>query len=169
MRTLVKKDQAKFEKLDLNRVIQDVVRLLHSDTVIRKVQIVLDSDSGLRSVRGDAVQLQQVMLNLLLNAFDAMNDVSESERVVCIRTRQHTTDTLQIEVCDRGTGIHPERLARLFEPFQTTKQEGLGLGLSISRSIVGAHGGRLWGVNNPDRGATFPFTVPIHSAIGNTE
>jgi two-component system sensor kinase FixL len=104
----------------------------------------------------------------MLNAFDAMKDVSESERTVCIRTRRANAGAVQIEVSDRGTGIHPERLARLFEPFQTTKLDGLGLGLSISRSILEAHGGRLWVINNPDRGATFCFTLPICSAPPNS-
>jgi PAS domain S-box-containing protein len=159
LRTLVKKDQPKFEKLDLNGMIQDMVRLLHSDTVIRKVRIALDLDSGLRSVRGDSVQVQQVILNLMLNAFDAMKEVPEGERKVSVRTRQ-PDGSIQIEVSDCGTGIHPEQLTRVFEPFQTTKPDGLGLGLSISRSIVEAHGGRLWVENNPDRGATFYLTLP---------
>ena len=160
LRTLVKKDQPRFELLDLNRVIEDVVRLLHSDTVIRKVRVALDLDSDLRSVQGDSVQMQQVMLNLMLNAFDAMKEVPESERKVSVRTRQPGPGVVQIEVEDCGTGIPPEMLPRLFEPFQSTKRDGLGLGLSISRSIVEAHGGRLWAANNTDRGATFCSTVP---------
>jgi PAS domain S-box-containing protein len=164
MRTLIKREDLRFDELELNPLIQDVVRLLHSDTVIRKVQTALDLHGDLRPVRGDSVQLQQVTLNLMLNAFDAMKDVPEGERTVCVRTRPSGASAVQIEVSDRGTGIHPERLARLFEPFQTTKPEGLGLGLAISRSIVEAHGGRLWGMNNPDRGATFCFTVPLFSA-----
>jgi PAS domain S-box-containing protein len=169
LRMLVKKDEPKFETLDLNRLIQDVVRLLRSDTVIRKVGIALDLDSDLRSVRGDSVQLQQVMLNLMLNGFDAMKEVPESERKISVRTRQPDTGLIQIEVSDCGTGIHPEQLARVFEPFQSTKPDGLGLGLSISRSIVEAHAGRLWAENNPDRGATFYLTLPVHSAGPNSE
>jgi C4-dicarboxylate-specific signal transduction histidine kinase len=161
LRTLVKKDQPRFELLDLNRVIEDVVRLLHSDTVIRKVRVALDLDSDLRSVQGDSVQMQQVMLNLMLNAFDAMKEIPESERKVSVRTRQPDPGVVQIEVEDCGTGIPPEMLGRLFEPFQSTKRDGLGLGLSISRSIVEAHGGRLWAANNTDRGATFCSTVPV--------
>ena len=168
LRTLVKKEDLRFDELELHHLVQEVVRLLHSDTVIRKVRIVLDFDKDPHSVRGDAVQLQQVILNLMLNAFDAMKDILESERAVCIRTRLANGSEVQVEVSDRGTGIHPERLARLFEPFQTTKQEGLGLGLAISRTIVEAHGGRLWGINNPDRGATFCFTMPLFSATVNS-
>ena len=166
---LVKNDNIQFEALNLNLLIHDSVRLLHSDAVIRKVQIVLDFRGDLPPVRGDGVQLQQVMFNLLLNAFDAMKEVSEGERTVCLRARQADVGgAIQIEVSDRGTGIKPDRLARLFEPFQTTKPEGLGLGLSISRSIVEAHGGRLWAANNPDRGATFCFTLPLLSTKPNS-
>jgi PAS domain S-box-containing protein len=161
LRAFVKKEELKLELLDLNQVVREGVRLLHSDTVIKKVQIRLDFDSSPRPVRGDSVQLQQVMLNLLLNAFDAMKHVPENERIVRIRTRQPDADSVQIEVHDCGTGIPGDLLARLFEPFQTTKVDGLGLGLSISRSIVETHGGRLWAVNNADRGATFCFTVPV--------
>ena len=167
LRRLVKKDGIQLETLDLNQMIHDAVRLLRSDTVIRKVRIALDFPGDLAPVRGDGVQLQQVMFNLLLNAFDAMKDVPEGERTVCVRARQPDSGAVRIEVSDRGTGIHPEKLARLFEPFQTTKQEGLGLGLSISRSIVEAHGGRLWATNNEDRGATFCFTLPLVSAPAN--
>jgi two-component system sensor kinase FixL len=161
MRTLVKKEDLRFDVLELNQLIQDVVRLLHSDTVIRKVQIVLEFQGDLRPVRGDVVQLQQVMLNLMLNAFDAMKDVAENERKVQVRTRHPEPGVVQIEVEDCGAGIPRNLLARLFEPFQSTKRDGLGLGLSISRSIVETHGGRLWAVNNPDRGATFCYTVPV--------
>jgi two-component system sensor kinase FixL len=164
LRKLVKKDDLQFEPVDLNELIREVARLLHSDTVLRKAQVVLDLQKGFHQVRGDAVQLQQVLINLLLNAFDAMKDVPDGERTVQVRLRQPDASAVQIEVSDRGTGIHPDRLARIFEPFQSTKQEGLGLGLSICRSIVEAHGGRLWGGNNPDRGATFCFTMPLFSA-----
>ena len=161
LRKLVKKDELQFDLLDLRRVIHDVERLLHSDMVIKKVQLVLVLDSDLPPVCGDSVQLKQVMFNLLLNAFDAMKDVAENERKVHVCARQPDTGVVQIEVKDCGTGIPPELLARLFEPFQSTKRDGLGLGLSICRSIVEAHGGRLWAVNNTDRGATFCFAVPV--------
>jgi len=165
LRKLVKKDELQFEPVDLDQLIRDVARLLHSDTVIRKVRIALHSHAESRMLRGDAVQLQQVLLNLLLNAFDAMKDVEEDDRIVTVRTRQIYAGSVQIAVSDRGTGIEPQRLARLFEPFQTSKPDGLGLGLSICRSIVEGHGGRLWAENNPDRGATFCFTVPVDPRV----
>jgi PAS domain S-box-containing protein len=161
MRALVRKDEPQLEPLDLNHVISDVVRLLHSDMLVRKVQIALELAPELRTANGDNAQLQQVMLNLVLNAFDAMKDVPEGKRTVIVRTRQLDAASLRVEVSDVGTGISPDRLANLFEPFRSSKREGLGLGLSISRSIVEAHKGRLWAENNPGHGATLYFTLPV--------
>jgi PAS domain S-box-containing protein len=162
MRALVRKDDPHLEPLDLNRIITDIFRLLHSDMLVRKVRIALELDVELRPVNGDSIQLQQVMLNLVLNAFDAMKDVPEDGRTVIVRTRQLDAATIRVEVSDAGTGISPDRLANLFEPFRSSKREGLGLGLSISRSIVEAHKGRIWAENNPDCGATLYFTLPVH-------
>jgi PAS domain S-box-containing protein len=162
MRALVRKDEPHLEPLDLNRVISDVVRLLHSDMLVRKVQIALELAPKLRPASGDNAQLQQVMLNLVLNAFDAMKDVPEGKRTVILRTRQLDAASIQVEVSDVGTGISPDQLVNLFEPFRSSKREGLGLGLSISRSIVEAHQGRIWAENNPDHGAIFYFTLPVH-------
>jgi two-component system sensor kinase FixL len=164
MRALVRKDEPHMEPLDLNRIIPEVVRLLHSDMLIRKVQIALELDPSLCMTNGDSVQLQQVLLNLVLNAFDAMKDVPEDRRTVTVRTLQPEAGLIRVEVSDCGTGISPERFAKLFEPFLSSKREGLGLGLSISHSIIQAHKGRLWAVNNPDRGATFRFTLPVQEA-----
>ena len=162
MRALVRKDEPHLEPLDLNRVISDIVRLLHSDMLVRKVQIALELAPELRPANGDNAQLQQVILNLVLNAFDAMKDSPDDKRAVIVRTRQPDAASIRVEVSDVGTGISPERLANLFEPFRSSKREGLGLGLSISRSIVEAHKGRLWAENNPDRGVTFYFSLPVH-------
>ncbi|MGO9586414.1 MAG: ATP-binding protein [Limisphaerales bacterium] len=164
MRSLVRKDEPHLESLDLNRLIFDVVRLLHSDMLVRKVQIALELAPELRPANGDNAQLQQVMLNLVLNAFDSMKDVPEGKRTGIVRTRQLDAVLIRVEVSDVGTGISPDRFVNLFEPFRSSKREGLGLGLSISRSIVEAHKGRLWAENNPDRGATFYFTLPVHEA-----
>jgi PAS domain S-box-containing protein len=164
MRALVRKDEPRLESLDLNRVITDIFRLLHSDMLERKVRIALELDLELRPANGDSIQLQQVMLNLVLNAFDAMKDAPEDRRTVIVRTRQLDAATIRVEVSDGGTGISPDRLVNLFEPFRSSKREGLGLGLSISRSIVEAHKGRIWAENNPGAGATFFFTLPVHEA-----
>ena len=166
IRAFVKKDEPRFQSLDLNRVIEEVVRLLHADSQIRKVRIRLELAPNLVPAQGDSVQVQQVVLNLLLNAFDAMKEVPEDGRTVRLRSRQPAAATLQVSISDCGTGVSPERLVNLFEPFHSSKREGLGLGLSISNSIITAHGGRLWAENNPDRGATFHFTLPVYSAGG---
>jgi two-component system sensor kinase FixL len=115
-------------------------------------------------VRGDKVQLQQVMLNLLLNAFDAIRDRAETDREVKVRGQRQDAHLVRVGVRDRGSGLAADKLEQIFQPFYTTKRDGLGMGLSISRSIIEAHGGRLWAENNPDRGATFYFTVPVDMA-----
>jgi PAS domain S-box-containing protein len=164
MRALVRKDEPRLESLDINRVITDIIRLLHSDMLNRKVQIALELHPELRPANGDSIQLQQVMLNLVLNAFDAMKDSADGRRTAIIRTRQLDAASIRVEVSDAGMGISPDRLVNLFEPFRSSKREGLGLGLSISRSILEAHKGRIWAENNPDCGATFYFTLPVHEA-----
>jgi two-component system sensor kinase FixL len=128
----------------------------------------LELKDDLLPVRGDKVQLQQVMLNLMLNAFDAMKD-SAAEREVKLRVAHENTDLIQAAVSDRGTGLSRDKLDKIFQPFYTTKREGLGMGLSICRSIIEAHGGHLWAENNDDHGATFYFTVPIAEQAANPE
>jgi len=162
MRALVRKDEPKLQPLDLNQLIQDVVRLLHSDIVIRRTRIALELQTGMPPIRGDNVQLQQVMLNLLLNAFEAMREVPERNRLVTVRSRLLDLSFGQVEVSDAGTGFSPEGLLKLFEPFRSSKKDGLGLGLSISHSIIEAHRGRLWAENSPAGGATLYFTLPLH-------
>ena len=110
--------------------------------------------------RGDRVQFQQVLLNLIVNAYEAMTDLEPAKRVVTISAAERD-HAIQISVQDRGTGIAPAVLGQLFTPFVTTKEQGLGLGLSICHSIVTAHGGRLWATNNAEGGATFWFSVPV--------
>jgi two-component system sensor kinase FixL len=161
MRALVKKEDLAFVALDLAGVIRDVVQLVHSDAVLRNVRVSFEADSKLPFVRGDKVQLQQVALNLLLNAFDAMKDSPANERQVVMRAETNGTGVVEVSVRDHGAGLTSDKLDKIFQPFYTTKREGLGMGLSISRSIVEAHGGRLWAENNADRGATFYFTVPV--------
>jgi PAS domain S-box-containing protein len=160
MRALVKKEQPAFAPLDLAGVIRDVTALIHSDAILHGVRIVLEVDPGLPPVRGDKVQLQQVVVNLLLNAFAAMRDTPANERVVAVRLQLEGVLTVKVSVRDAGTGLAGDKLDQIFQPFYTTKRDGLGMGLSISRSIIEAHGGRLWAENNSDRGATFYFTVP---------
>ncbi|HWY32859.1 MAG TPA: PAS domain S-box protein, partial [Candidatus Acidoferrum sp.] len=161
MRALVRKDEPDIQSLDINRVISDVARLLHSDILARRMRISLKLNPALGRVKGDSVQLQQVILNLTLNALDAMKDAEESRREVVLRSRRLNDKTVQVEVSDGGTGITADRLVQLFEPFRSSKKEGLGLGLSICRSIIEAHHGRIWADNNVGPGATLFFTLPM--------
>jgi PAS domain S-box-containing protein len=160
MRALVKKEKPEFTSLDVPSIIEEVRRLVHTDAVIRHVRISVDVSHELPHVRGDKIQLQQVLLNLLLNAFDAMKTSPAEERKVLLRAASDGDGMIKISVCDQGTGLPHDKLDKLFEPFFTTKRDGLGMGLSICRSIIEAHGGRLWAENNIGGGATFYFSVP---------
>jgi signal transduction histidine kinase len=165
LRGLLKKGEVELLPLNLNQVIQEVIRLLHSDAIIRHVRVELELDAGLPQVWGDRVQLQQVVLNLMLNGFDAMVDRDPKEREMVVRTQQLDAYTVLVAVQDCGSGLETDKLEQIFEPFYTTKVEGLGMGLSICRSIVAVHGGRLWAENNPHRGTTFSFTLPVREAL----
>jgi signal transduction histidine kinase/integral membrane sensor domain MASE1 len=159
LRDLLKKGETRRVLLDLNALVGDVVKLVSSDALIRGVAITLEVDPALPLLRADRVQLQQVVLNLLMNAMDAVAGTAEAARVVVVRTRRLDGQAAQVSVEDWGPGIAEDTAARIFEPFYTTKSDGLGMGLSIARSIVEAHGGCLWATNNPTGGATFHFTV----------
>ncbi len=160
LRALVRKEELAFTQLELPAVIRDVVSVVHNDAILRNVQVHYQAGDEVPPVRGDRIQLQQVMLNLLLNAFDAMKDCRADERQVLVRIESDGAGMVEVAVRDRGIGLTSDNLDRIFEPFFTTKRDGLGMGLAISRSIVEAHGGRLRVENNPDRGATFCFTLP---------
>ena len=164
IRAVVKKGDLEVIPLDLAGVMRDVVALVHSDAIVRGTRVTLDIDSTLPPVRGDRVQLQQVMLNLLLNAFDAMNDVPPVDRMVCVTLKPADNGMVLIAVRDRGNGLTADKLDKIFKPFFTSKPQGLGLGLSISRSIIDMHRGRLWAENNNDRGATFYVALPVGDA-----
>jgi two-component system sensor kinase FixL len=161
LRALVRKEQPTFTSLDLSSVLRDVVLLLHSDAMLRSSRVTVDVSPELPPVRGDRIQLQQVALNLVLNAFDAMKECPVEAREVLVLAARESPHLIRVAVRDGGTGVRTGALDEIFQPFYTTKRDGLGMGLSISRSIIEAHGGRLWAENNPDRGATFYFTVPL--------
>jgi two-component system sensor kinase FixL len=164
MRAMVKKDDLKFSTLDLAALISEVLLLVHSDAVMHNVRVSLQLNPSLPPVRGDKVQFQQVMLNLLMNAFDAMRSRMPGERAVLVKAELDGAEGVKVSVGDSGIGLASDEIDKIFQPFFTTKREGLGMGLSISRSIIEAHGGRLWAENNPDRGAMFCFTVPIETS-----
>jgi PAS domain S-box-containing protein len=158
LRSLLRKEEARFLPLDVNHVIREIAALVHTDAVLRNLEIDLDLAPDLPSVRGDRIQLQQVLLNLVLNGMEAIGSDGEG-RHIALQTLQ-VEGAVRISVRDQGPGIPEDTLSRIFETFYTTKQDGMGMGLAISRSIVEAHGGRIWAENNPDRGATFSFTLP---------
>jgi len=161
MRALLSKHKANTQPLDINKVIGEVIGLVHSDSVIKNVAMDLDLAKDLPLVLGDRVQLQQVCLNLILNGFDAMQNVPVDERRLVIRTATQGEKAVCVSIQDQGVGFSEQAAARLFIPFHTTKADGLGMGLPISRSIIEAHGGKISGRESPDGGAVFQFTVPV--------
>jgi signal transduction histidine kinase len=160
LRTLFKRGETNFETLDANALVRDVLRIVNGDLVLRSVRAEIDLGPGLPAVEGDRVELQQVILNLVMNACEAMGGVEERLRRLAIRTQAGKDGGVVISVTDNGLGFRPEQYERLFEPFYTTKRQGLGLGLSICRTIVGAHRGRLWGAATPGEGAAFHVQLP---------
>jgi two-component system sensor kinase FixL len=146
--------------LNINLLAAEVVTLVRPDAEMRRVQVAVETDPAVQPVHGDRVQLQQVLLNLLLNAMDALDDNPPARRLVTVRARS-AGSTVEVTVSDTGHGISEDKLLHVFEPFFTSKPNGLGMGLSISHSIIKAHGGRLWAENNAAGGATFTFTLPV--------
>jgi two-component system, LuxR family, sensor kinase FixL len=160
MRALVRKEELTLARLDLSAIVRDVVSLVHSDAILRNVKLDFQAGDAVATVRGDRTQLQQVILNLFLNAFDAMKECAIDVRQLIVRVKSGETGMVEVSVCDHGSGLTSDALDRIFQPFFTTKRDGLGMGLSISRAIIERHGGRLWAENNPDRGATFYILLP---------
>jgi len=161
LRGLMKKGEIHLETLNLASVVDDAVDLARSDLIARGVHASRDIPDGLPMIRGDRVQIAQVLLNLFTNACDAMRQVDLERRQLIVRLIPGNNGSVTVSVADRGTGIPTAELERVFEPFVTTKETGMGLGLAVSQTIVKAHGGRLWAENNPDGGATFSFTLPV--------
>ncbi|WP_256702011.1 ATP-binding protein [Burkholderia sp. SRS-W-2-2016] len=161
IRALVRKGDVELQLLDLGSVVRDIALLVHSDALTREVRTRFDIADNLALVCGDRVQLQQVVLNLLLNAFDAVKDCAPADRLVETIVREEPDGHVRITVKDRGQGLTVDNMDKIFRPFFTTKPQGLGLGLSISRTIATAHQGRLWAENNDDRGASFHLTLPL--------
>jgi signal transduction histidine kinase len=154
--------------VDLNETTREVISLswneLQSGRVILRTELAPD----LPPVTGDRVQLQQVILNLLLNAADAMSEIDDHSRQLMIKTEVHNGDQVRLSVRDAGVGFDPDSVNKLFEPFYSTKSEGMGMGLSVSRSIIESHHGRLGAARNDGPGATFYFSIPLQSSDGLT-
>jgi C4-dicarboxylate-specific signal transduction histidine kinase len=159
LRELLKKGEPERVPLNLNALVREVARLVHSDALIRRIAVRLELDPATPIVRADRVQIQQVVLNFVLNALEATSECGADHRVVVVRTLRGSRD-VQLAVEDEGNGLG-NSASRVFEPFYTTKPAGMGMGLSIARSIVVAHGGTISAINNPVRGATFSFTLPL--------
>jgi PAS domain S-box-containing protein len=161
LRTLMSKKEMEFSPLNLNEIIWGVAKLTDRETSVRDVPLILELDDDLPHVKGDAIHLEQIILNLILNGTEAMVTIDRQFRKLRICTTEHDRDFIKVSVEDKGTGIDEAHINSIFETFYTTKPGGMGMGLSICRSIIEAHGGRLWAENNPDQGATVYFTVPV--------
>ena len=159
MRGLVRRTPAVKAPLDINEVIRDVLPLAEGEERGTHARLRTELSGDLPRVTGDRVQLQQVILNLVLNGLDAMTAVVDRPRALVISTHREADEHVRVAVRDSGPGIDAESAHRIFDPFYTTKRSGIGMGLSISRSIVEQHGGRIWAVANDGAGTTFHFTV----------
>jgi C4-dicarboxylate-specific signal transduction histidine kinase len=158
IRKLLRKEPPHGAPLKINEVAQEMIALLQAELREVTVEILLEDD--LAFAVADRVQLQQVLLNLIMNAVEAMKSVSDRPRVLRIVTKRDSGSLILVAVQDSGPGLNPEQTRKLFDPFYTTKPQGLGMGLSICRSIIERYGGRLWAESNEDSGATFKFTLP---------
>jgi PAS domain S-box-containing protein len=156
----VKKAPPRRDKFDLNEAVREVLLLVHSEISKNRVSLEARLTEGLAGIHGDRVQLQQVVMNLILNAIEAMSSVEAGGRKLVISTQHVPPDSIGLGVLDSGPGIDPGRLDRVFDAFYTTKSKGVGMGLAICRSIIQAHGGRLWAGANEPRGAVFQLTLP---------
>ena len=163
IRALLRKTDMEKERLDMNDAIREVVALAQGEMRRTRVALRAELEGDLPRVLGDRVQLQQVILNLVMNGIEAMSAVTDRSRDLLIRSRQHESDKVLVAVQDSGMGLDSKNMERIFDAFYTTKAQGMGMGLAISRSIVENHGGRLWAVPNDGPGATFQFTLHVDS------
>ena len=166
MRSLLRKQELAPKSIEINEAVEEVLRLISTGASARKVAMNFERTAGLPRVWCDPVHFQQVVLNLVLNGMEAMAGLPEEKRQVVVRTGPANNGTVQIAVADSGPGIPVDSLPKLFEHFFTTKKDGMGMGLSIARTIVEAHHGQIWAENNSEVGATFYFTVPVDRGKG---
>ena len=166
IRALIKKTPPRKDDLKINEAIREVVALTQGEVATHGVSVETQLTEGLPLIQGDRVQLQQVIINLIINAIEAMGGVGKGSRALLISTAQEASGGVRVSVQDSGPGLDVEGLDRLFDAFYTTKPGGMGMGLSICRSIIEAHGGRIWACRNVGPGATFQFTLPVASATG---
>jgi signal transduction histidine kinase len=165
LRALVRKSEGRREWHDPNDLVKAAVHFIEPEVADAGILLTTRLTEVLPYVQVDAIQIEQVVLNLLRNALDALDDASDrSRREIRVATAAGPANDVEISVTDSGSGVEPHAADYVFDEFFTTKADGLGLGLSISRSIVEAHGGRLWVTANPNRGAAFHFTLPLDAA-----
>jgi signal transduction histidine kinase len=162
VRALANKTAIEKSPLDVNDVVREVIALVQRELVSQQVSLRTELGPALPTILGDRVQLQQVIINLVMNGIEAMETVTERSRELVIRSGQDEAYRVLVSVMDCGVGISAEDADRLFNAFFTTKSDGMGMGLSICRSIMEAHGGRLWATANVTHGATFQFTLPVN-------
>lgn len=162
IRALFRKERPAKQWLDLNQLIGELLRFLRHESVSRQISIRTHLGESMPLIMADRIQLQQVLLNLIINAMDAMSEMTPKREIV-IRSRRHGSAEALVAVEDCGTGIDPEIASKIFDPFFTTKPQGIGMGLSISRSIIESHEGRLWARARPSGGSIFEFTLPLRS------
>jgi C4-dicarboxylate-specific signal transduction histidine kinase len=167
LRLWLTKREVQQHSLSINKVVADMLKLMRSDLINQKVDVKTQLAPNLPAVTGDPVQLQQVLLNLVVNGCDAMAGCHTSERRLVIHTGiENGSRAVMVSVTDQGCAIPEENMEQLFEPFFTTKEKGMGLGLSVCRTIIAAHRGKLWATNNVDRGATFHLSLPTTDPNG---
>ncbi|MFK4486506.1 PAS domain S-box protein [Bradyrhizobium sp. USDA 336] len=162
VRALAKRSDIEMVPLDANAVVREAVALVQREMASHGVSVRMELSSALPKIFGDRIQLQQVLINLIMNGIEAMADVHDRPRELAIRSQASGDGAMQVSVSDCGTGISEQAIDRLFTPFFTTKSSGMGMGLSICRSIIEAHGGRLSAIPNQERGATFQIALPLH-------
>jgi len=160
IRTLIHKMPPRHDRLDVDETIRDVIELTRSELLRKRVSLRTVLASDLPPIRGDRIQLQQVIINLIVNAIEAMSEADDGPRELLISTAAEESSGVRVELRDSGPGLSPESLRHLFDPFYTTKSGGMGMGLSICRSIIEAHGGRIGATANVPQGAVFYFTLP---------
>jgi signal transduction histidine kinase len=161
MRALARRSETQTSSLDLNGVVDEALALVQPEAVSHRIPLHRELASGLPPVLGNGTQLQQVVTNLVLNGVQATAEGRDRNTPVVVRTSRFDAGRLRLAVEDAGVGVGPEKLDRLFSPFYTTKSDGMGMGLSICRSIVDAHGGELRASRNAGPGMTFEFTIPV--------
>ena len=161
VRNFVRKQDTKWKRIDINRVVTEAIKLTSAEARRKRMRITIEKTRNNFPVMGNSTQLEQVTINLIRNAFDAMEELDEKERVLVLQTALKDRNHVELRVQDNGIGLAPEIAPHILEPFVTTKQNGLGMGLSICRTIVEAHGGHLWTSSNPDRGTTFHVSLPL--------